>query len=196
MPMPLRLPLHIPVAVLFSLLILAVGATISIYHFGETRLLIEAANATLFRDRAEDVRKTLNAANRAVRRSFILLAASPLADANTRAERFQFLPELTGLLDADPLIDSVMVGYGDGALFLVQRAGGLQETGGEIRSGAMGVWSVIDMDSSDDPGDAVSGLEYVFDKDLRLIRASAWAGARIEPRLSACYRLAAASDRI
>lgn len=196
MPMPLRLPLHIPVAVLFSLLILAVGATISIYHFGETRLLIEAANTTLFRDRAEDVRKTLNAANRAVRRSFILLAASPLADANTRAERFQFLPELTGLLDADPLIDSVMVGYGDGALFLVQRAGGLQETGGEIRSGAMGVWSVIDMDSSDDPGDAVSGLEYVFDKDLRLIRASAWAGARIEPRLSAWYRLAAASDRI
>ena len=102
MPMPLRLPLHIPVAVLFSLLILAVGATISIYHFGETRLLIEAANTTLFRDRAEDVRKTLNAANRAVRRSFILLAASPLADANTRAERFQFLPERTAFQNEMP----------------------------------------------------------------------------------------------
>jgi HD-GYP domain-containing protein (c-di-GMP phosphodiesterase class II) len=186
MSMPLRLPLHIPVAVLFSFLILAVGATISVYHFGETRLLIEAANATLFHDRAEDVRKTLSNANRAVRGSFILLAASPLADASTRAQRFQFLPELTGLLDADPLIDSVMVGYGDGALFLVQRA----------RSGAMGVWSVIDMDSTDDHVDADSGLEYFFDKDLRLIRASAWTGARIEPRLSDWYRLAAASDRI
>ena len=186
MSMPLRLPLHIPVAVLFSFLILAVGATISVYHFGETRLLIDAANATLFHDRAEDVRKTLSNANRAVRGSFILLAASPLADASTRAQRFQFLPELTGLLDADPLIDSVMVGYGDGALFLVQRA----------RSGAMGVWSVIDMDSTDDHVDADSGLEYFFDKDLRLIRASAWTGARIEPRLSDWYRLAAASDRI
>ena len=44
-----RLPLHVPVAVLFSLLILGVGTAISLYHFGETRHLLDAAQAALFR---------------------------------------------------------------------------------------------------------------------------------------------------
>lgn len=60
---PLRLPLHIPVAVLFSLLILGVGATISLYHYHATRLLLEVANERLFQKLADDARTALTKAN-------------------------------------------------------------------------------------------------------------------------------------
>lgn len=181
---PWRLPLHIPVAVLFSLLILGVGAAISAHHFHATRTLLEAANTALFQTLAGQARQTLEDADRAVRRSFILLAASPLADAGHYAERLRFLPELTGLLEADPLIDSVMVGYGSGDFFLVRRA----EAGGPA------AWSVLDISRVPGIDDAPAPVLSRFDAGLRLIDARVQPGEAYEPRLAAWYRLAAASD--
>jgi HD-GYP domain-containing protein (c-di-GMP phosphodiesterase class II) len=186
----LRVPLHIPVAVLFSLLILGVGAAISLYHFRETRSLLAAANEQLFRNLADDAREALTEGERSVRRTFILLSASALADATGHAERFQFLPELTDLLATDPLIESVMVGYGDGAFFLVRRAG--RATG----PGDPAVWSVLD--ASPDDGDVRAGAarDYQFDSGLRFLGSTIGADAGFEPRLTDWYRRAAASNEL
>ena len=188
-----RLPLHIPVAVFFSLLILGVGATISLYHFRDTRVLLDAANTALFQNLASDARKALIDANLAVRRSFILLAASSLADASSYAERLQFLPELTGLLAADPLIESVMVGYGNGAFFLVRRADVRDALAGDAAANIKAAWVVLDAGPSDDSARTILSR---FDAELRFIDAAPHSGARFEPRLSAWYREAAASNTL
>lgn len=185
-----RLPLHIPVAVLFSLLILGVGATISFHHFRETSSLLEAANQRLFRTLVEDVRAALDDAERAVCRAFILLSTSPLADAAGFAERFRFLPEVTGLMAADPLIDSIMVGYGDGTFFLLTRAGaGKWEEGGAV-------WTVLDAAAAEDQHAAPVPLQYHFDRDLRFLGTSPAPQAPFEPRLTDWYRRAAASNEL
>lgn len=183
---PWRLPLHIPVAVLFSLLILGVGAAISAHHFHATHRLLEAANTALFEALADKARQTLEDADRAVRRSFILLAASPLADAGHYAERLRYLPELTGLLEADPLIESVMVGYGNGDFFLVRRA----------EAGDAAAWSVLDISTVPGIDDAPAPVLSRFDAGLRLIDARVQPGEAYEPRLATWYRLAAASDAL
>ncbi len=187
---PLRLPLHIPVAVLFSLLILGVGATISLHHFRETSALLEAANQRLFRALAEDVRAALEDVERSVRRAFILLSTSPLADAAGFAERLRFLPELTGLMAADPLIDSVMVGYGDGGFFLLTRASASQTGRGEA------VWTLLDAGRSEQHDAPPVPLEYRFDRDLRFLGSSPASAAPSEPRLTDWYRRAAASNAL
>lgn len=179
-----RLPLHIPVAVLFSLLIVGVSAAISLPHFRQTRLLLEAANTELFRNLSENARQTIADANRAVRRTFILLSASSLSDAESYGERLRFLPELTGLLDADPLIESVMIGYGDGDFLLVRRAG----------QGDPAAWSVLNVSKAKNAKDASSAQITRFDAKLRLIDVTLQPGERYEPRLSQWYRQAASSD--
>lgn len=184
-----RLPLHIPVAVLFSLLILGVGATISFHHFRETSSLLEAANLRLFNTLAGDVRAALEDAGRAVRRAFILLSTSPLADAAGFGERFRFLPEVTGLMAADPLIDSVMVGYGDGTFFLLTRAGTRKVGEGEA------IWTVLDAAAGDQRMSPVP-REYHFDRDLRFLGTSPAPEVPFEPRLTDWYRRAAASNEL
>lgn len=186
----MRLPLHIPVAVLFSLLILGVGATISFHHFRETSSLLEAANQRLFRTLADDVRAALDDAERAVRRAFILLSTSPLGDAAGFAERFQFLPEVTGLMAADPLIDSVMVGYGDGTFFLLTRTGASKAGAGDAD------WTVLDAAAAEDPQAAPVPLEYHFDRNLRFLGTTPVQEAPFEPRLTDWYRRAAVSNAV
>ena len=186
----MRLPLHIPVAVLFSILILGVGASISFHHFRQTSSLLEAANQRMFQALADDVRTALEDAERAVRRAFILLSASPLADAAGFAERFGFLPEVAGLMAADPLIDSVMVGYGDGTFFLLTRAGA-----GKLE-GRGAVWTVLDAAAAEESQAAPVPLEYHFDRDLRFLGTSPAPEAPFEPRLTDWYRRAAASNEL
>lgn len=183
--LPWRLPLHIPVAVLFSLLILGVGTAITLYHFSETRRLLDAANDQLFQGITAEVERTLGDADRAVKRSFVLLTGSPLAEATTFAERLRFLPELTGFLDADPVIDSVMIGYGDGDFLLVRRVG-------DDRS----PWEVVDVSREGDVDEEPVAIVSRFDAALRLVDASTQPSARYEPRLSNWYRLAAAGDHL
>lgn len=187
---PVRLPLHIPVAVLFSLLILGVGATISFHHFRDTSSLLEVANRRLFGTLADDVRAALEDAERAVRRAFILLSTSSLADAAGFAERFGFLPEVTGLMAADPLIDSVMVGYGDGSFFLLTRAGARRVGEGEA------LWTVLDAGSAEAQDTAAAPREYHFDRDLRFLGTSPAPDVPFEPRLTDWYRRAAASNAL
>lgn len=178
-----RLPLHIPVAVLFSLLILGVGSAITVYHFHETRLLLESANGALFRALTDRARETVENANRAVQRSFILLAASPLNDAGTFAERLRFLPELTGLMEADPLIDSIMVGYGNGDFFLLRHGPSASKAAWQvIHVGAMAANVAPTVQLSD------------FDQALRLIGGESLTQA-FEPRSTTWYRRAAADDQ-
>lgn len=183
--LPWRLPLHIPVAVLFSLLILGVGTAITLYHFSETRRLLDAANDQLFQGITAEVERTLGDADRAVKRSFVLLTGSPLAEATTFAERLRFLPELTGFLDADPVIDSVMIGYGDGDFLLVRRVG-------DDRS----PWEVVDVSREGDVDEEPVAIVSRFDAALRLVDASTQPSALYEPRLSSWYRLAATSDSL
>ena len=181
-----RLPLHVPVAVLFSLLILGVGTAISLYHFGETRHLLDAAQAALFRAVVAEVGRTVDDADRAVRRSFVLLAASSLADATRFGERVRDLPTLTGLLEADPVVDSVMIGYGGGDFLLVRHGRG------EV------AWEVVDV-SRPAGVDAVPVVMVSrYDAHLRLLdaRAEDNVSARYEPRLAEWYRLAAAQDAL
>lgn len=192
-----RLPLHIPVAVLFSLLILGVGTSISLYHFHETKILLEAANSELFHNLAEDARKTLIAANQAVRRTFILLTTSALADANDHAQRILSLPEMTDLLDADPLIDSIMVGYVNGDFMLVRRANvadeGIQD---RVRSARQTAWVVLESRPAG-TGDGSAGmLLHRFGSNLDSIGVTAQEGVSFEPRLSDWYRRAAASNAL
>jgi HD-GYP domain-containing protein (c-di-GMP phosphodiesterase class II) len=185
-----RLPLHIPVTVLFSLLILGVGASISLLHFHHTSLLLEATNQRLFRTLADDVREALLNAERTVRRAFILLSASPLADAAGANERLRFLPELTGLIEADPLIDSVMVGYGDGGFFLLTRSDGRQVGEG------LAMWTVLDTVAVRDEPPVQVPRAHHFDRGLRFLGTSPASQAPLEPRLTQWYRRAAASNRL
>ncbi len=184
-----RLPLHIPVAVLFSLLILGVGATISLYHFNETRRLLDGANHALFQNLADDTREVLLGANDSVRRLFMLLSASPLADARNAAERLQHLPEITGLLGAAPLIESVMVGYGNGDLFLVRRP---HPGARPPEADAKARWIVLDVPPREcTPHQA---HEHAFDAGLRHLGMRVPKIAPPEPRLSDWYRLAASTN--
>lgn len=184
-----RLPLHIPVAVLFSLLILGVGATISLYHFNETRRLLDGANHALFQNLADHTRDVLVEANDAVRRLFILLSASALADARNAAERLQHLPEITGLLGAAPLIESVVVGYGNGDLFLVRRpTPGARPPEAKVEAR----WIVLDVRPRE--GAPPQAYEHAFDAGLRHLGMRAPDRLPPEPRLSDWYRLAASTN--
>lgn len=180
-----RLPLHIPVAVLFSLLILGVGATISLRHFHDTRVLLDGANHALFQNLADETQDRLAGANDAVRRIFVLLSASALADAASESQRLVHLPEVTGLIGGAPLIESIMVGYGDGDFFLVRRA-----RPAELAEGTH--WIALDAHTSSNGERQARQLS--FDSALRLLESGVADQLPADPRLADWYRQAAASN--
>lgn len=117
----LRLPLHIHIATLFFLLVLATGASIAWMSYTRSvRMLEDAAERMTERAAAQtfgEIEALLYPAGTAVR----LAALERLTSATTLAERRRSLPFLQRALLASPAVSSIYAGYGDGDFFLLFR---------------------------------------------------------------------------
>ena len=117
----LRLPLHIHIATLFFLLVLATGASIAWMSYTRSvRMLEHAAERMTERAAAQslvEIEALLYPAGTAVR----LAALERLTSATTLAERRRSLPFLQRALLASPAVSSIYAGYGDGDFFLLFR---------------------------------------------------------------------------
>ena len=117
----LRLPLHIHIATLFFLLVLATGASIAWMSYTRSVHMLEhAAERMTERAAAQtlvEIEALLYPAGTAVR----LAALERLTSATTLAERRRSLPFLQRALLASPAVSSIYAGYGDGDFFLLFR---------------------------------------------------------------------------
>jgi HD-GYP domain-containing protein (c-di-GMP phosphodiesterase class II) len=182
-----KLPLHVPIAVLFSLLILVVGGLISVYHFHQTSRLLSYDHDRLFAEIAGRAHASLSHATTTVKNTFILLGESTIADAISLPQRLVFLEQLTSILESDSLTESVAVGYDSGDLLIVQRA----KPGTAVPQGA--VWEVQNIDGSITP--TTLQLQY-FDKSLHFIASQFRSSEGYEPRRTNWYRDAATTNRL
>jgi HD superfamily phosphodiesterase len=115
-----RFPLHIPIALLFILLILLAGTIISVNNYIETRRLISSATAVLFESIRRETVARFESIYRPAEMLTDLLAQQRLGRATTLSERMEAVPYLAEALRHAPSVSALYVGYANGDFFLLR----------------------------------------------------------------------------
>ena len=115
-----RFPLHIPIALLFILLILLAGTIISVNNYIETRRLISSATAVLFESIRRETVARFESIYRPAEMLTDLLAQQRLGRATTLSERMEAVPYLAEALRHAPSVSALYAGYANGDFFLLR----------------------------------------------------------------------------
>ncbi len=117
----LRLPLHIHIATLFTLLLVICGSALAWFNHAQLSKVILDASTKMFeqvtRETSNDIAATYGTTSSAVE----LLAYSGLVNAYSREQRLAALPELALVLTKHQRISAVYSGYDNGDIFLLRR---------------------------------------------------------------------------
>lgn len=114
-----------------------------------------------------------------------LLAFDPVATATSLAPRLRRLPVLARLLEQNPLLSAVYVGYPDGQFLLVHplRNAGLRERVGAPQAAAFLVQSI----AREQRAAPLAGRWSFYDAQLRLLTTSVRPDYRFDPRTRPWY---------
>lgn len=152
MPSPLRpdkrrLPLHVHISVMFTLLLLFTGVVLGIFNYRQTTEIILSSSEKLFARIDQDVRRDLQTTYQPIRRLLSLLAESAAIQGTDLAHRLPLLKPFSQALRDNTELASLYVGYADGDFFMVRplRSDALKKLQAPDAA-AFQVWS-IDRDS-------------------------------------------------
>ncbi len=166
-PDPRRLPLHIHISVMFTLLLLLTGVVLGIFNYRQTTQIILSSSEKLFEQIEQDVRLDLHATYQPIRHLLSLLADYPATQATDLEQRLALLKPLSQALTDNPDLASLYLGYGNGDFFMVRplRTSDLKARTQAPDAAAFQVWS-IERDRSDGQ---VRSQSLFFDRDLMLL---------------------------
>lgn len=135
MPSPLRpdkrrLPLHVHISVMFTLLLLFTGVVLGIFNYRQTTEIILSSSEKLFERIDQDVRRDLQTTYQPIRRLLSLLAESVAIQGTDLAHRLPLLKPFSQSLRDNTELASLYVGYADGDFFMVRplRSDALKKT--------------------------------------------------------------------
>jgi len=112
--------LHIILSVLFSLLVLAAGATIGWLGYAHSRAVALASADDAFERIGRETRASVQNTFEPVARFARLLAAQPLVRARTLEERLAAIPTLRLLLEGRTPVAAIYAGYAEGGFVLLR----------------------------------------------------------------------------
>lgn len=156
-PRERRLPLHVHISVLFTLLLLFTGVALGLFNYQQTSRLIFSSSSTLFERIQHDVQRDLDSTYRPIRHLLSLLALHPATEADTLDERLEMLPLFVQALRDNPKLASIYLGYEDGDFFMVRplRSDMLKQRFNAPDKAAYQVWAI-------DRGSAGTDSDYLF----------------------------------
>lgn len=156
-PRERRLPLHVHISVLFTLLLLFTGVVLGLFNYQQTSRLIFSSSSTLFERIQHDVQRDLDSTYRPIRHLLSLLALHPATEADTLDERLEMLPLFVQALRDNPKLASIYLGYEDGDFFMVRplRSDMLKQRFNAPDKAAYQVWAI-------DRGSAGTDSDYLF----------------------------------
>lgn len=116
-----RHPLHLQIALLFTLLIVAIGSAIIAFSHAQLSRLSELNASEQYKKTAEAVAAELNRVTSTMKMSVDLLAGMPVAGAPNLDERMASVGKLVAILRQNDYACSVYVGYPNGEFFMLRR---------------------------------------------------------------------------
>jgi len=183
-----RFPLHAHLSVLFSLVVLATGATLGWLGYAQSRDVALAASDDAFRRIGDEARMSLRAALQPIAGIAELFAVEPIARARTLEARLEALPALKLALGLDAPVAAVYVGYDDGGFFLLRPL--RDDAARKLFAAPPGaVYYAQSIDFTD--GDTRRVLSLYFDARLNELSRHAPERLDFDPRTRPWYRLAA-----
>ncbi|WP_339543860.1 HD domain-containing phosphohydrolase [Pseudomonas sp. RA_35y_Pfl2_P32] len=143
-----RLPLHVHISVMFTLLLLFTGVVLGIFNYRQTTEIILSSSEKLFERIDQDVRRDLQTTYQPIRRLLSLLAEGAAIQGTDLAHRLPLLKPFSQSLRDNTELASLYVGYADGDFFMVRplRSDELKKNLRAPDAAAFQVWS-IDRDS-------------------------------------------------
>jgi len=115
-----RIPLHICIATLFTLLIVVVGGVIAWRNYIEHRRLIISASQELVQAIGGKTAAAFASIDQPAKLLIDLLARQRLVQAANLADRMNNLAYLADALEHSPLLSALNIGYGNGDFFLLR----------------------------------------------------------------------------
>jgi len=119
--MKIRIPLHIHIAVLFLVLILAVGGLLAGIGYKLTRDMLHSAADDLSMRISNETLRELESTIAPVELALSIVAHGPINFSTRLSARMERLPVLRDVLKSTPALSSIYVGYDNGDFFFVRR---------------------------------------------------------------------------
>ncbi|MBB2495844.1 HD domain-containing phosphohydrolase [Aquipseudomonas ullengensis] len=187
-----RLPLHVHISVLFTLLLLLTGVVLGLFNYHQTTQIILSSSSQLFNQMREEVEADLQHTYQPIRHLLSLLALDKGSQVNDSYLRMEMLPLFAQALNDNPKLASLYLGYPDGDFFMVRplRTERLKGIFDAPAQAAFQVWS-IDRNGSARP---VSESQY-FDEKLEPISRRQNLSESYDPRTRPWYKMALESGQ-
>lgn len=199
MPSPLRpdqrrLPLHVHISVMFTLLLLLTGVVLGLFNCQQTTQIILSSSEKLFQRIEQDVRLDLHATYEPIRHLLSLLVLDPATQASSLEQRLALLLPFSQSLKDNPDLASLYVGYDSGDFFMVRplRTPALKTLLKAPPAAAYQVWSIERLDDEREHSQTL-----FFDQDLNPISRQDNPDDHFDPRTRAWFSSARrGSDQI
>lgn len=117
-----RYPLHIQIATLFTLLILAIGSVIILFNHQQLTKLTELSTLEKYQKTGEAIAVELNGITRSMSLSVNILASLPITENTQFEQQMTSINRLTELLNLNSYASALYSGYDNGDFFLLRRA--------------------------------------------------------------------------
>ncbi|MEB0182840.1 hypothetical protein QN366_22650, partial [Pseudomonas sp. CCC3.2] len=175
-----RLPLHIHISLMFTVLLLFTGVVLGIFNYRQTSQIILSSSETLFSAIAQDVEADINRTYQPIRQLLSLLAAYDLNYATTLEQRLALLKPFTQALQDDPNLASLYLGYNNGDFFMVRplRTDTAKQSVQSPANASYQVWSIEHITGNPLP----RSQSLFFDAALHLINKHENPKERFDPR--------------
>lgn len=116
-----RYPLHIQIAVLFTLLIVSIGSVIVLFSHSQLSKLTEASTYRQYQKTGETIAAELDSVTRSMKMSAKMLARMPIIEATTLEQRMAFIAPLIEILKQNDYANAVYSAYPNGDFFILRR---------------------------------------------------------------------------
>ncbi|UMZ10183.1 HD domain-containing protein [Pseudomonas sp. MPFS] len=180
LPAQRRLPLHIHISAMFTLLLLLTGVVLGIYNYQATTSIILGSSEKLFQRIEQDVRSDLRSTYEPIRHVLSLLATRSATQAPNLEQRLELLqPFSQSLLDNSDLA-SLYLGYANGDFFMVRplRNSEIKDKRQAPANSAYEVWSIERNASTGQ----VNSQSLFYDANLVLLGRLDHPDERYDPR--------------
>lgn len=190
-PDPRRLPLHVHISVMFTLLLLFTGVVLGIFNYRQTTQIILSSSEKLFERIEQDVRQDLQSTYRPIRHLLSLLVENPAIQATRLEQRLALLKPFAQSLTDNPELASLYVGFADGDFFMVRplRNDVLKNTLKAPEGAAYQVWSI----ERDSAGGQPHSQSLFYDQSLALIERRENPNETYDPRVRAWFSKASSN---
>lgn len=186
-----RYPLHIQIATLFTLLILAIGSVIILFNHQQLTKLTELSTLEKYQKTGEAIAVELNGITRSMSLSVNILASLPITENTQFEQQMTSVNRLTELLNLNSYASALYSGYDNGDFFLLRRATDLSN---KLFLAPVNTAWIIQRNYQVD-GDAVK--DYLFlDLQKNIISSRKVMNEPFDPRLRSWFTQALQNNRM